>query len=773
MTKTVVGLFDTFQTADEAVRALLDAGFDRHDISLIAQDATHGNQPAMQGQSTDDVEHAGEGAAAGAGTGAVLGALAGLLVGIGALAIPGLGPIIAAGPLAAALAGAGIGAVAGGLIGALVEAGVPEEQARAYAEGVQHGGTLVTLRADDDRADQAREIMNRYHPIDMQNRSREWREAQQPDRMPDQQAYDTSGLSADRTEYSRDLGEHTADRQDWSVHDRDVAGEGTPALTEGQMAQRTSGGEDYRDQESEDMRSGSAINTADAGGMGTMPLAGGNIPGSGTPGNVEGSTTGAGATPLGSGGSEGGGTAAGLRQRADSTGRAGMGSSQLGDSDVNNSGMDLTGDATTPGDMNLPNTGTQRLAEDATPSEGSMAHMGAVDDTAMGNNIRSGEAGMDQGGIATTGSTSHSGPGTTGPGDQAFRDRGGATTGMGTQGSATTGTSFGADEGSADEFAWQTNPQSSPHGESQDLQSGQDVHGQYGQEYAQHHHTQDQQDDQNIQARDMGRSQHGEHLEDMSEGQDLSMQSMQGQDTGQAMSGGEMGTMQHGQDMHGQQMQGEHDHESRDLTGVGHGQWEERDVSAIVSNDTGSADMSSAHQGDAGMQHEAGGDEGWEGQGHDLSGRSTDMDRPRESQDQGLGANMSGSQQNAGMRDFSSFMPEFRSHYDMFLGGGQLDYSYYEPGYRYGYDLASSPRYRGKKWSEIEPDAQREWDQQHAGMAWSDFRDTVRYGWERTASSTGDFTPGSDENIGWTSDRPGSGTDLQQGQNFVPPPEDH
>src|SRR5690606_38716981 len=112
---------------------------------------------------------AAEGAGVGAGIGAVLGGLGGLLVGLGALTIPGIGPVIAAGPLAAALtglAGAGAGAVAGGvtggLIGALTGLGVPEENAQYYAEGIRRGGVLVTARVADNRTSEAVDILNRY-----------------------------------------------------------------------------------------------------------------------------------------------------------------------------------------------------------------------------------------------------------------------------------------------------------------------------------------------------------------------------------------------------------------------------------------------------------------------------------------------------------------------------------------------------------------------------------------------------------------------------------
>lgn len=180
MTKTVVGLFDRIDEAQQAVQELVDAGFPRSDISLVAND-TRGQYTNLSRQVGDDKmddtaeEQAGSGAVAGALTGGVLG----LLVGVGALAIPGIGPVIAAGPLVAALGstalGAGIGAASGALIGPLVDAGIPRPEAEIYNEGVRRGGTLVTVRTSDTMADQAADIMRRYDVIDIDERGDEFR----------------------------------------------------------------------------------------------------------------------------------------------------------------------------------------------------------------------------------------------------------------------------------------------------------------------------------------------------------------------------------------------------------------------------------------------------------------------------------------------------------------------------------------------------------------------------------------------------------------------
>jgi hypothetical protein len=177
MERTVVALYDNLDTAQTAVQELLNNGFSRDDVSVVRTnqhgDYTSGNINDPNAMASSDAS----GAAAGAGIGAVLGGLAGLLVGLGALAIPGIGPIIAAGPIATTLAGAGLGAATGGLVGALADAGIPEGDAGAYAEGVRRGGTLVTVRVDEDRVSLATEVLGRYTPVDINERTTEWRSA--------------------------------------------------------------------------------------------------------------------------------------------------------------------------------------------------------------------------------------------------------------------------------------------------------------------------------------------------------------------------------------------------------------------------------------------------------------------------------------------------------------------------------------------------------------------------------------------------------------------
>lgn len=153
----VFGIYTGRASVDNAVDALKAAGFSNNDVSVLF--------PENQG--TRDFAHekstkAPEGATTGAGTGAVLGGGLGWLVGIGALAIPGLGPFIAAGPIMAALAGIGVGGAVGGLTGALIGMGIPEYEAKRYEGRVKDGGILLSVHSDNsEETKRAKEILER------------------------------------------------------------------------------------------------------------------------------------------------------------------------------------------------------------------------------------------------------------------------------------------------------------------------------------------------------------------------------------------------------------------------------------------------------------------------------------------------------------------------------------------------------------------------------------------------------------------------------------
>jgi hypothetical protein len=172
MPKTVIGLMDNIGAAQNVVKDLLASGIDRDDIGFMANEKHAG--PART-ETTDD-SAAASGALAGAGAGAAVGGIAGLALSLATLAIPGIGPILAAGPIAAALTGAGLGAVTGGLIGGLTNLGVPEAEAHYYAEAVRRGGILVSVAADSQaEADSAAEVMRRHGAVDIDERATEWK----------------------------------------------------------------------------------------------------------------------------------------------------------------------------------------------------------------------------------------------------------------------------------------------------------------------------------------------------------------------------------------------------------------------------------------------------------------------------------------------------------------------------------------------------------------------------------------------------------------------
>jgi len=139
----VYGIYNDLEQAESAVDHLLASGFSNSDVSVLVADS----------ESTREFAHrkatkAPEGTATGATAGGILGGALGLLAGIGALAIPGVGPLIAAGPIMATLAGVGAGGALGGIVGALVGVGIPEYEAKRYEGRVKDGGVLLSVHCD-------------------------------------------------------------------------------------------------------------------------------------------------------------------------------------------------------------------------------------------------------------------------------------------------------------------------------------------------------------------------------------------------------------------------------------------------------------------------------------------------------------------------------------------------------------------------------------------------------------------------------------------------
>lgn len=154
MSKTVTAVYRDRDSARLAIDRLLEAGFSRDDISALSADPTlPGRQLGVESRTK-----APEGAAMGAAAGGVIGAVAATLVAVGAVTIPGLG-LLAAGPVLAAFAGAGAGGAAGAIIGALAGLGIPEHEARMFADQVEAGGTLVGVTAHDDRVALAKKCL--------------------------------------------------------------------------------------------------------------------------------------------------------------------------------------------------------------------------------------------------------------------------------------------------------------------------------------------------------------------------------------------------------------------------------------------------------------------------------------------------------------------------------------------------------------------------------------------------------------------------------------
>jgi hypothetical protein len=153
----VFGIYRDQTGVENAVDALKAAGFRNTDISVLFPENAGTKDFAVQKGTK-----APEGAATGAGTGAVIGGGLGWLAGIGALAIPGIGPFIAAGPIVAALAGLGVGGAVGGITGALVGMGIPEYEAKRYEGRVKEGGILLSVHSDNsDWTKRAKEILER------------------------------------------------------------------------------------------------------------------------------------------------------------------------------------------------------------------------------------------------------------------------------------------------------------------------------------------------------------------------------------------------------------------------------------------------------------------------------------------------------------------------------------------------------------------------------------------------------------------------------------
>lgn len=205
MAKTITRLFDNYSDATTAMHELERIGVPHSDLSILANNED-GKRRGGDGEvDGDDVNEDGD-VSRGVSTGAVLGGVGGLLAGLGLLAIPGLGPIVAAGWLASTAVGAGIGAAGGaatgGIVGALKEAGHTDEEAHVYSEGVRRGGTLVSARVSDSLVPEAEAVLQRNRSVDAATRGQDYRQSGWNSFDADAPAYTADQMAAERLRYT-------------------------------------------------------------------------------------------------------------------------------------------------------------------------------------------------------------------------------------------------------------------------------------------------------------------------------------------------------------------------------------------------------------------------------------------------------------------------------------------------------------------------------------------------------------------------------------------
>jgi len=218
MTVTISRLYNSYDDAREAIRNLEAAGVAAGDISVVASNADNwysenGNGRGATARDTttrdtivdrdlDGKDDRAEAAATGAGVGATAGGIAGLLAGLGIIAIPGVGPVVAAGWLVATLAGAATGGVAGGIIGPLTQTGLSKEDAEIYAEGIRRGGAVVTARVKGADAPKLQSIMDRS-AVNVRERAAAYRDSGWQSFDPKAAPYTTDQVQRERELYTR------------------------------------------------------------------------------------------------------------------------------------------------------------------------------------------------------------------------------------------------------------------------------------------------------------------------------------------------------------------------------------------------------------------------------------------------------------------------------------------------------------------------------------------------------------------------------------------
>jgi hypothetical protein len=187
--QTITKAFEHYDHAKRAVTDLEAEGFSSSDISLVAN---------KKYTDDDTVSDEGTEAGAGAGIGAAAGGAVGLLTGLGLMAIPGVGPVVAAGWLASTALGAVAGGATGGIVGSLIGNGVPDEHAHVYSEALRRGGTLLSVKAEDNEVERAHAILDKYEPMDPVELGAEYRRTGWDKFDPDADVY-----GSDQSEQSR------------------------------------------------------------------------------------------------------------------------------------------------------------------------------------------------------------------------------------------------------------------------------------------------------------------------------------------------------------------------------------------------------------------------------------------------------------------------------------------------------------------------------------------------------------------------------------------
>jgi hypothetical protein len=202
MTVTISRLYDSYADAQRAVTSLETAGVPHSDISIVANNSDNWYSTDRKiDRDADGVDDRAEGAGKGAGIGAGVGGAAGLLAGLGLLAIPGIGPVVAAGWLVSTAAGAAAGAATGGVVGALTQAGVSEEEAPLYAEGVRRGGTLVSARVAEADRGRLDSILNQS-AVNLRDRSSAWQKSGWKSFDPSSKPYGAEEVRKERELYT-------------------------------------------------------------------------------------------------------------------------------------------------------------------------------------------------------------------------------------------------------------------------------------------------------------------------------------------------------------------------------------------------------------------------------------------------------------------------------------------------------------------------------------------------------------------------------------------